>query len=355
MKIAIITDTHLGARNDSPHMHQNFKDSSDWFFDYLDTNGIKRVIHAGDLYDRRKYISFVTAQVAREYFLDRLEQRGIETDIIAGNHDEYYKNTHVVNSLREMVDGKYKHITVHDTPKELNIDGTGILLLPWITQSNEQESIQAITNSRSDILVGHLELHGFEMQKGVYSDHGMDFTIFNRFDAVYTGHYHKRSSSVNVHYIGAFSEFTWSDFNCARGFSIFDTETRKIEFIKNPHILFKGLVYDDVKDENILDTINAADYSKYANAFTKVVVTNKTNPYAFDLLLSKLSKAGPIDISIVEDSTAFVDNSEDEIIDQVADTPTILDNYIKGLTLPVENDKMMAFMREIYKEAIALE
>lgn len=355
MKVAIITDTHLGARNDSPHLHQNFRDSSDWFFEYLKTNGIKRVIHAGDLFDRRKYISFLTAQIAREYFLERLESLGIQTDIIAGNHDEYYKNTHIINSLREIIDGKYRHITIHDTPKEINIDGVEILLLPWITQSNEQESIEAITNSRSDILIGHLELNGFEMQKGLYSDHGMDPKIFSRFDAVYTGHYHKRSSTDNIHYIGAFSEFTWSDFNCPRGFSVFDTQTRKIDFIQNKNVLFKGIVYDDKKDKDILDTVTNSDYSEFANCFTKIVVTNKSNPYAFDLLLNKISKVGPIDVSIVEDASSFIDNSENEIIDQVADTPTILDNYIDGLTLPIENSKVKTFMREVYKEAITLE
>lgn len=351
MKIAFITDTHIGARNDSPYMLDNFKKSIGWFFDYLENNNITRVMHGGDLFDRRKYISFVTAQVAREYFLEELEKRKIETDIIAGNHDEYYKNTHHINSLNEIVGDRYKYVRVHTTP----IEKDGILLLPWITQSNEKESIEAIRNSRSDILLGHLELHGFEMQKGLYADDGMDFKIFNRYDAVYTGHYHHRSSNHNIHYIGAFSEFNWSDFGDDRGFSIFDTENRKISFVKNPHTLFKGLVYDDVKNTDMIKTISETDYSQFKDSFVKVAVLNKTNPYLFDTMIGKLSKENPIDISIVEDSSAFIDNSGEDFIKNVSDTPTMLDNYISGLTLPVNSDKMKKFMRDIYKEAVSLE
>ena len=82
---------------------------------------------------------------------------------------------------------------------------------------------------------------------------------------------------------------------------------------------------------------------------------NKTNQFAFDLLLDKLYKAGPIDISIIEDISLLVESDETDNIDQVQDTPTILSNYIKSLTLNVDNDKMISFMRDIYAEALATE
>jgi hypothetical protein len=115
------------------------------------------------------------------------------------------------------------------------------------------------------------------------------------------------------------------------------------------------VAYDDVKHPDIIEKINATDYSKYSNCYVRIVSINKTNPYAFDMMFDKIYKANPLDISVVEDVSSIVDTEEDSIVDQAEDTPTILNKYIEGLTLPVDNDRMKHFMREIYTEALSVE
>jgi len=355
-KVALITDTHLGIRNDLPAVIDNTIKSFDWFFENLKQDGIRHIVHLGDLYDRRKYINYVTAYQCRKHFLERCNEENIETHIICGNHDEFYKNTHEVNSLRELVGNRYSNIKIYSTPSTIEIDGLEFLLLPWITESNHDVSMKAIENSTAPIVLGHLELKGFEMDRGSFCEHGMDAKIFERFYAVYSGHFHHRSSKGNLFYLGAFSEFTWADFNDPRGFSTIDTKTREVRFLENPNKLFTMILYDDVKNPNILDTIAATDYNFCHNNFVRIVCMNRTNPYAFDMLMEKIYKTGPIDISVVEEMISLnssADDSDDPT--GVEDTPRILDSYISNLTLPVDTDSMKSFMQKIYSEAIMSE
>ena len=63
MKIALVTDTHFGARNDHDHFNTYFyKFYEDIFFPYLKEHNIKTCIHLGDVMDRRKFVSYKTAK-----------------------------------------------------------------------------------------------------------------------------------------------------------------------------------------------------------------------------------------------------------------------------------------------------
>ena len=254
-KIALVTDTHAGVRNDNPAFQSYQKKCWKWFFDYLDEHEIKHVIHLGDIYDRRKYVNFMSAKRLREDFLEPLEERNIECHIIVGNHDMYYKDTHEVNALDEVVAGRYNCIRIHSVPDIVSIDGLDIQLMPWITDSNRAQAIEAINKPKAPILMGHLELNGFQMFRGAISDHGMDRDAFNKFDSVYSGHYHHRSTIGNITYIGALGEYTWSDYDDPRGFTILDTDTRETTFLRNPYRMFRLAKYDDVSNPNIIEKI----------------------------------------------------------------------------------------------------
>jgi DNA repair exonuclease SbcCD nuclease subunit len=355
-KIAIICDTHLGVRGDSPVFHKYLSKCFEWFFSVLEKENIKTIIHLGDLFDRRKFVNYVTAKTARESFLLPIENKDIQTHIITGNHDIFYRNTHEINSLDELVAGRYKNIHTYSTPYLLSIDGLDIQLMPWICESNKDISHNTIKTTKAEVLMGHLEVQGFEMFRGAVSDHGETKDFFDRFDLVFSGHYHHKSSIGNIHYLGGFAEYNWSDYNDPRGFTIFDTDTREFEFIRNPNVLYKMLSYDDVKTQNIQETIQASDFSKYTDSYVKVVCVNRTNPYAFDMMLDKLYKANPIDISIIEDVSVFTEAGDsNETVDESQDTSTLLSTYIDSLTFGLDKSKMKSFMRDVYQEALTTE
>ena len=93
MKIALITDTHFGARNDNLNFNEHFYQFYEGvFFPYLQQNNIKTCIHLGDCFDRRKYVSYRTAKDFRERFIIPFNTLGIDLHMLVGNHDIYYKN-----------------------------------------------------------------------------------------------------------------------------------------------------------------------------------------------------------------------------------------------------------------------
>jgi len=353
MRIALINDTHMGARGDSSIFNEFFfKFWENTFFPYLKENNIKHICHLGDVVDRRKFINFVTLNSWRKRFFDALEGEGITMDVIVGNHDVFYRNTNEVNAMHELFYG-YKNINVYIDPVDLNFDGLSVAMMPWINSSNYESSLQFLKETKSEVVFGHFEIAGFEMDRGNVCHSGLNKKVFDRFDIVLSGHFHHKSSSGNITYLGNQYEMTWADHGDQRGFHVFDTDTREIDFVKNPFKIFHKISYDDTEQD--FEYWKQYDYDNLKECYIKVIVVNKNNPYLFDNVIENLYKVGVADISIVEDFTEFEDENAEELIDQAEDTMTILSKYIDGLTLNVEPDKLKKIMRELYVESLTTE
>jgi DNA repair exonuclease SbcCD nuclease subunit len=352
MKIAILGDTHFGMRGDSLPFHNLYrKFYSEVFFPYLDQNGITTIFQLGDLFDRRKFISFQSLALSRKYFFDPMKGMGISFHTLVGNHDIAFKNTLEVNSPTLLLND-YDNITIWTEPGTVSF-GTDIDVIPWICQDNESQVNEFIKNSKADICFGHFEIAGFEMDRGNVCHEGMDADALKRYEIALSGHFHHKSDNGHIFYVGTPGEMTWSDYNDERGFHIFDTNTRTLEFIPNPHRMFYKINYND--DGLVYQDISEADYSQYAGKYVKIVVEKKSNAFLFDTLIDCLSKVNPLDVSIVEDFSDLSGENNDVNIDEAEDTITILNKYIDGLTLPVESDIIKGIMRDVYSEALTLE
>ncbi len=351
MKIALITDTHWGVRNDHlAFLDNNKRFLDEVFFPYLDLHGIGSVIHLGDLVDRRKYLNINTAKRLRDDFISPLRERNITAHLIIGNHDTYYKNTNSVNSIREFFNNDF---IFYERATVLNCGGVPILFIPWICDDNREETLELIRNTDAQIAMGHLEIAGFEMYRGSPVSHGDDRSLFNKFDLVCSGHYHHRSSNGNIHYLGSHGEFTWSDYDDPKGFHIFDTETRELAFIENPFRMFRKVWYNDkdTSTEELLDR----DWKKYSGCYVKLIVQNKDNPMNFDLFTTKLYEASPIEVIIVEDHRNMDAIDESDLLDEAEDTLTILSKYIGTIESNVDNKDLDKLMRSLYHEALQME
>ena len=71
MKIALVTDTHFGARSDALAFDNFFRRFySEFFFPEIQKREIKSIMHLCDVFDRRKNINYNTLKSCKDYFFD---------------------------------------------------------------------------------------------------------------------------------------------------------------------------------------------------------------------------------------------------------------------------------------------
>lgn len=350
MKIAIIGDTHFGARNDSPVFMEYFmKFFDEVFFPYIETHNINTIIHLGDFLDRRKFVNFQTLNAVRNGFVDRLETTNAKMHVILGNHDIFYKNKSDVNSLKELFSDKF---IIHTTPTVEVFDGTPIALLPWINADNETESLEFIKNTDAEILCGHLELNGFNVLRTTIFAGGMDSSIFSKFKAVYTGHFHVKSSKENIHYLGCPYQITLSDYGDKKGFHILDTDTGELEFVRNPYNIFLQIRYNDTDMDETMPL--AIPEQKIKGQFVRILVEAKTKPYLFEKFVDGIYGASPNGVTIIED---FIPNfgSDETEVDLAEDTVSVINKEIDSLQNIGNADKLKSLLLDLYTECLATE
>ena len=344
MKVAIITDTHYGARKGSKHLHDYFElFYKNVFFPALEEYGVETVIHMGDAFDSRKSIDYQSLEWSKRVVFNPLKKYDVH--MIVGNHDTYYKNTNEVNSP-ELLLQTYKNIKTYSKPTEVNVGGLDILFLPWINQENEELSFNTIKKTTCRCAMGHLELQGFRVNRQLIMEHGLQSELFEKFERVYSGHYHTRSNDGKVFYLGNPYEMFWTDVNDTRGFHIFDTETLEHFPINNPYKMFYNIYYEDTPYQMF-------DATEYENKIVKVVVRKKSKPKDFEKFIDKLYSVGVQDLKIVENFD--IQESEDFEVGEDENTMTILNRYIEESEVSLDKDKIKNIFQSIYREACEVE
>ena len=346
MKVGLICDTHYGAKKTSQHLHDYFElFYKNVFFPTLKEKNIKTIIHMGDCFDNRKSIDFKALEWSKRVVFDPAAEMGITIHLVTGNHDVYFKNTNSVNSPGLLLQ-TYSNIKTYSDPTEVNIGGLKILFLPWINQENEAKTLKIIEKTTSKCAMGHLELQGFRVNRQLIMEHGLESKLFEKFDRVYSGHYHTRSNNGKVFYLGNPYEMYWTDVNDTRGFHIFDTETLEHTPINNPYKLFYNIYYEDTPYQ-LFDT------TEYENKIVKVIVRKKSKQKDFEKFIDKLYTAGIQDLKIVENFD--IQENEDFEIDEEENTMSILNRYIDEAEFEFDKNIIKGIFQDLYRQACEVE
>lgn len=345
-KIAILGDTHLGVKSGSNHFSQ-FQNTffREVFYPYLAQNKISEVIQLGDFFDNRTALSIKAYNACKETWLRPIVDNDIRMHILVGNHDALHKNTIDVNTPELILKSEFSdNIEIYSSPSLLDIDGTSISMIPWICDDNKQEVYNFMSGNKTDLCCGHFEIEGFEMMRGVAGHGGLPKDLFDQYELTLSGHYHTKSfnDTHRILYVGTPYELTFADIHDPRGFHVFDTATRKLEFVQNPNTMFEKLFYNDGC---------AYDITTLKGKSLKIVVEKKTDIKAFDRFVDSVKLVDPYELQVIE-NFAELHSVELNTEINVADTNDVLVKYVDSIETAVDKKRLKEYLQGLYVEAM---
>lgn len=208
-KCAVFTDIHFGIKHNSKIHNTDCVNFVHWFIKTAKARECETCIFLGDYMHQRNSINVSTLYYAMEA-LQLLDNAFTHVYIILGNHDIYYRERRSLHSL--IVGTKFKNIHLIDNP--VTIDD--VALVPWLVG----DEWKTVTKIKSKYMFGHFEIPGFKMNAQIsMPDQGqINKKQFKHQDYIFSGHFHKRQNSGNIHYIGnPFSHSHADDWDFDRG------------------------------------------------------------------------------------------------------------------------------------------
>ena len=345
MKISIVGDMHIGARNASmvyAEYHISFFENT--LFPAMKEQGITSIIQTGDIFDSRKTINIQVWNEWKKRVFDVMRDSGIKFYTFLGNHDCLFKNVNDINSPILLLN-EYENITVFDSCKEHIFDKTKVAFIPWINQTNYDESLTFINKSSAKVAFAHLELSGFEFDRGNVSKEGMAESIFDRFFTVFSGHYHHRSDNGHILYVGTPYQLTWIDHESVKGFHVWDSDSLEHEFIENKRTIFARIEYNGTTD--------GIDFSKLDGKFLKIIVLKREDETAYEDFIDLVTSCMPLSFQVIENKQSFSGEIEETI--DLEDTAAILDGYVDSMVCDLDKDVLKSMLKSLYLESLDIE
>lgn len=307
--IALITDTHIGARSSSSIFREYMKWWYDnLFFPSLKANKVKTIIHLGDFFDNRNSVNLQDIDFVVNWFAPKLIEEGITMHCILGNHDVAFKNTNRVHSMAMLKAAAPKNVYVVEEPLLEEINGQEYALVPWINSSNYDSTMKFlddVKNKQDVIVAGHFEFKDFKMYaNSSLCDHGLDAALFKDFKQVWSGHFHHKSKISNVMYLGSAFHLNWQDHGDARGFHLFEKDN--LTFVENEYSLFVQIAFD----EETFKAMSDDEYKEnFESRFVRLVVDADYNKVSLLDTMAKIRRASPHDLQVINLQMLKEDNA----------------------------------------------
>jgi len=261
MKLWLISDTHLGIKNNDAQWLSIFNDYFQkqlipFFKENVEKDDI--LIHCGDVFDNRRSIGLNTINVALDIF-KQLNDIFSSIKVLTGNHDMYNKNSRDVISLDIL--RHFDHVQIYTDAVLEVIDNKKCLFVPFFNDPDEERAvIKKYAKGGIDYVFCHSDIAGAVMGVNNYSNSKLESDNYTGIE-VYSGHIHYRSSTNNIHYIGTPYAMTRNDFNNDKGVTRLDLGSGETEFFKNEiSPIFIRVNYRDIISADNVDDIVRNNY-----------------------------------------------------------------------------------------------
>lgn len=299
MKGLLFTDIHWGRRNNSLEHNQDCADFIDWVCKEAVTSSVDFIGFLGDWFESRNAIDVSTMNMAYHAAV-QLSKLNIPIYFCVGNHDLYKRFT------------RDKFSTVHysDIPNFYVVDEPIVYdNMLWVPFLFEEEYPSLVKYRSIPIWLGHFEFAGFAITS--YNTIKEDGPSHKQFDKqmILSGHYHKRQSIDNVHYIGNVFPCDFGDAgDNERGIAFIDTDTKDVSFKTwNNAPSYHRVNYSNIKnlsftEKSRVKCILDVDVEYDESSKTKEEIVKKFGLREFSFEEVKVSISDVTDVEIEDDS-----------------------------------------------------
>lgn len=226
----MMTDIHFGRKNNSEVHNQDCINYIKWFCEQVENDEeIDGVFFLGDWHEHRSAINGLTLHYS-ELGANMLNSLNKKIWFCIGNHDLYFRNTRDI--FTTVIFDKLENFTIVNEP--IVLKDNSCVIAPFLFEEEYDEFFKKY--KEYDVIAGHFEFKGFVLTGETFvKEDGPDPSKYSKQKKIFSGHYHKRQSKHNVHYIGNTFPADFSDANdLERGMAVYDFRTDDVKYINWP-------------------------------------------------------------------------------------------------------------------------
>ena len=325
-KAAVFTDIHWGLKNNSIQHNTDCTNFVDWFIDTAKKQNCETCFFLGDWHHNRAAINIQTLQFSLRG-LEKLSASFDKIYFIVGNHDMFYRDKRDTHSVEWA-----KHL-----PNVIIIDEwfsqDDVTIIPWIVG----DEWKRLKKMKGKYVFSHLELPNFFMNamiqmpdyKEIQSEH------LHGYEAVFSGHFHKRQKKNNITYIGNAFPHNYSDAgDDKRGMMM-------LEWDKEP-MYFGWPNAPKYRVYNLSDVLDDPAGLLLPDSYVKINLDIDISFEEASFIREKLMPEHHLrELTLIPIKRDFTDNNPDNTNTQFESVDTIIQTQIESLEVGTFDKKLL--------------